>query len=105
MGDSNCDSTCNSTNEDTQVNLDENSLDEQVHFEASHEEGESKMVTVYIDESGSFRPRSSSPPRCFAPAAFRPRSIRPWSFRPRSRFAPSRFAPRRKINLFLSKSM
>ena len=51
MGDSNCDSTCNSTNEDTQVNLDENSLDEQVHFEASHEEGKSKMVTVYIDGS------------------------------------------------------
>ena len=33
-------------------------------------------------ESGSFRPRSSSPPRRFAPAAFRPRSFRPWSFRP-----------------------
>ena len=53
-----------------------------------------------LNESGSFRPRSSSPPRRFAPAAFRLRSIRPWSFRPRSRFAPGRFAPRRKINLF-----
>ena len=35
-----------------------------------------------VDESGSFRPRSSSPPRRFAPAAFRPWSFRPWSFRP-----------------------
>ena len=51
-------------------------------------------------ESGSFRPRSSSPPRRFAPAAFRPRSFRPWSFRPPSRFAPGRFAPRRKFNIF-----
>ena len=52
--------------------------------------------TVYAGpESGSFRPRSSSPPRRFAPAAFRP-----WSFRPPSRFAPGRFAPRRKFNLF-----
>ena len=53
-----------------------------------------------LNESGSFRPRSSSPPRRFAPAAFRPRSFRPWSFRPLSRFAPGRFAPRRNINLF-----
>ena len=51
-------------------------------------------------ESGSFRPRSSSPLRRFAPAAFRPRSFRPWSFRPPSRFAPDRFAPRRNINIF-----
>ena len=51
-------------------------------------------------ESGSFRPRSSSPPRRFAPAALRPRSFRPWSFRPLSRFALGRFAPRRNINLF-----
>ena len=52
-------------------------------------------------ESGSFRPRSSSPPRRFAPAAFRPRSFRPWSFRPPSRFTPGRFAPRIKTTYFV----
>ena len=51
---------------------------------------------AFLKESGSFRRRSSSPPRRFAPAAFRPRS-----YRPPSRFAPGRFAPRRKIYLFV----
>ena len=50
-------------------------------------------------ESGSFRPRSSSPPRRFAPAAFRPRSFRPWSFRPWS------IRPKKKYQPILLKSM